>query len=86
MRAIKISTRFGSLKRAFHWEIREESSLVNESFCDGFEKKKWLFKNGYLINLHVKKIMFLNYFNILILKINLKNNRYHIFKYPLIYI
>jgi hypothetical protein len=28
------------LKRAFHWEIREESSLVNESFCDGFEKKK----------------------------------------------
>jgi hypothetical protein len=50
MRTIKISTRFASLKRAFQWEIREESSLVNESFCDGFEKKK-----GYLINLHVKK-------------------------------
>jgi len=63
MRAIKISTRFGSLKRAFHWENREESSLVNESFCDGFGKK-----NGYLINLHVKKIIFLNYFNILILR------------------
>jgi hypothetical protein len=65
MRTIKISTRFASLKRAFHWEIREESSLVNESFCDGFDKKK----NGYLINLHVKKkFMFLNYFNVLILK------------------
>jgi hypothetical protein len=68
MRTIKISTRFGSLKRAFHWEIREESSLVNESFCDGFEKK-----NGYLINLFVKKkFMFLNYFNVLILRINFK--------------
>jgi hypothetical protein len=53
MRTIKISTRFGSLKRAFHWEIREESSLVNESFCDGFDKKK----NGYLINLFVKKFL-----------------------------
>jgi hypothetical protein len=53
MRAIKISTRFGSLKRAFHWENREESSLVNESFWDGFGKK-----NGYLINLHVKKLCF----------------------------